>query len=172
MNISYIIGQSLGLIALCVGLTVFLQRSDRKLKYRLALYTAIMSCHFFLLNAYPAGISTALNSTRTIVSIYYRRVLAMYVFMLLAMGLSLFKLTHGMELLPIAGTLMSTYAFFKLRGLKMRYLMWVSTLCWTIYNIWLGSIGGSMIEGIFLIMNGVTTYRLRKLVLNGQNPFI
>lgn len=171
MTTSYIIGQALGLIALCFGLTVFLQKSDLKLKYRLAIYTLIMSAHFFFLGAYSAGISAALNGTRTIVSIHYRKVAMMYFFMLLALVLAVPKITHFMEVLPIIGTFLSTYAFFKLRGLKMRYVICISALCWTIFNIWVGSVGGSLIEGTFVVMNAVTTYRLRKMVKNGQDPF-
>lgn len=171
MDIAFIIAQAVGLLALAVGLTVFLQRSDRRLKYRLALYTGVISIHFFLLGAYPAAISAALNGTRTVVSIHYRKVHMMYVFMLLTLVLAVPKITHWMEILPIAGTFMSTYAFFKLKDLKMRYLLCCSAICWTIYNIWVGSIGGSLIEGTFVIMNAVTTYRLRKMVKNGINPF-
>lgn len=171
MTTAYIIGQGFGLIALAIGLTVFLQKSDRKLKYRLATYTGLISVHFFLLGAYPAAISAALNGTRTIVSIHYRKVQMMYLFMALTLILAVPKITHWMEVLPIMGTFMSTYAFFKLTDFKMRYFMCASSICWTIFNIWVGSIGGSLIEGTFVIMNVVTTYRFHKMMKNGINPF-
>lgn len=172
MSTTYIIAQGIGLIALAVGATVFLQKSDRKLKYRLASYTAIISVHFFMLGAYPAAISAALNGTRTIVSIYYRKVYMMYFFMGLTLLLAVPKITHWMEVLPILGTFMSTYAFFKLTEFKMRYFMCGSSLMWMIFNIWAGSIGGSLIEGLFVVMNVVTTYRFHKMVQSGENPFV
>lgn len=171
MSLSYILGQVLGIVAFAIGVTVFLQKTDRKLKYRLATYTLFMAGHFFLLGAVPAGVSALLNSTRTIVSIHFRRVIIMYIFMALTLLLAVPHMSHWMEVLPIVGTFMSTFAFFKLSTLNMRYAMWMSTLCWTIYNVWVGSIGGSAIEATFLVMNGITTYRLRKLVLEGKNPF-
>lgn len=50
--------------------------------------------------------------------------------------------------------------------------MWCSTACWVTHNIWLGSIGGSLIEGSFLIMNGLAIVRFHRLVKQGIDPFV
>ncbi|WP_440583040.1 YgjV family protein [Yersinia wautersii] len=38
-------------------------------------------------------------------------------------------------------------------------------------NVWLGSIGGSLIEGSFLLLNGFNIIRFRRLQLQGIDPF-
>lgn len=162
MEMPYILGQGLGIIALFIGITVFLQKDDLRLKYRLAIYTLVMSAHFFLLGAYSAGISAGLNGTRTLVSIRYPRIIFMYLFMALTLLFAGAQVSTAIELLPIIGTLLSTYALFKLDGIKMRCFMLCSTACWVIYNISLGTIGGIIIESIFLVINGSTTYRIFK----------
>lgn len=63
------------------------------------------------------------------------------------------------------GTVISTWALFRTSGLTTRSVMWISTACWFIHNVWLGSIGGSLIEGSFLLLNGFNIIRFRRLQL-------
>lgn len=49
--------------------------------------------------------------------------------------------------------------------------MWCSTACWVIHNAWLGSIGGTLIEGSFLLMNGLNIIRFRRMQKRGIDPF-
>ncbi len=67
------------------------------------------------------------------------------------------------ELLPVIGTIVSTWALFRCKGLTMRCVMWFSTCCWVIHNFWAGSIGGTMIEGSFLLMNGLNIIRFWRM---------
>ena len=85
--------------------------------------------------------------------------------------LGLAKLQHAMELLPIIGTLASTWALFRCSGLTVRCVMWCSTACWVIHNAWLGSIGGTLIEGSFLLMNGLNIIRFWRMQRKGIDPF-
>ncbi len=167
----YYLGQGLGILAFFIGLTVFIQRDDKKLKIRLVIYTACMGLHFFLLGATPAGISASLNSVRTLVSIYFRKSVMMYIFITLTLTLALPNIHHWMELLPVIATIMSTVAFFKFTELKLRITMWLSTVGWVIYNFWIGSVGGTLIESSFLLINGVAIYRFAVLKKKGIDPF-
>ena len=81
------------------------------------------------------------------------------------------KLQHAMELLPIIGTVASTWALFRCKGLTVRCVMWCSTACWVTHNLWLGSIGGTLIEGSFLIVNGLNIIRFRRMQKRGIDPF-
>lgn len=168
----YYLGQGLGILAFFIGLTVFIQRDDKQLKLRLVIYTAFIGVHFFLLGAMPAGISASLNSVRTLVSIYFRKQIFMYIFIVLTLVLTIPNISHGIELLPVFGTIISTVAFFKATKLKLRIIMWISTACWVTYNIWLGTIGGALIETSFLIINGISIYRFSILLKKGIDPFI
>ncbi|PTF35837.1 hypothetical protein BUY60_15765, partial [Staphylococcus epidermidis] len=46
-----------------------------------------------------------------------------------------------------------------------------STCCWVIHNFWAGSIGGTMIEGSFLLMNGLNIIRFWRMQKRGIDPF-
>lgn len=168
---SYYLGQGIGIFAFLIGLTVFIQRDDKKLKIRLIIYTAFMGLHFFLLGATPAGISASLNAVRTLVSIYFRKSVIMYIFITLTLTLTLPNIHHSMEYLPVVATIMSTVAFFKFSQLKLRITMWLSTVCWVIYNFWIGTLGGMLIESSFLLINGIAIYRFTILRKKGIDPF-
>ncbi|MEA9390395.1 YgjV family protein [Acerihabitans sp. TG2] len=168
----YWFAQAVGGLAFIVGITMFVKRDDRKFKLQLALYSLIIGCHFFLMGANAAGTSAVLNSVRTVISTRTRSIIVMFVFITLTLALGLSEVKHAVELLPIIGTVMSTWALFRTSGLTTRCVMWCSTAGWVTHNIWLGSIGGSLIEGSFLIVNGFNIIRFRRMQLRGIDPFV
>ncbi|MDF7681782.1 YgjV family protein [Enterobacteriaceae bacterium ESL0689] len=170
-NSLYYIGQCIGILAFFIGLTVFIQRDDKKLKQRLVIYSSCISLHYFFLGATPAGVSALLTSVRTLISIYFRKKIFMYIFIFLVLALAAPDIKHGMEILPVSGTVMSTIAFFTATRLKLRVIMWLSTAQWVAYNLWLGTIGGTLIETSFLIINGIAILRFRLLLKKGIDPF-
>lgn len=167
----YWIAQGVGVLAFVVGITTFINRDERRFKLQLAGYSAIIGLHFFLMGAAPAGMSAELNALRTVVSLKTRRLWVMALFIALTLGLGLAKLNHLMELLPIVGTVASTWALFRCKGLTIRRVMWCSTACWVTHNLWLGSIGGTLIEGSFLAINGLYIIRFWRMEKKGINPF-
>ncbi|MDC9821049.1 YgjV family protein [Pectobacterium polonicum] len=167
----YWIAQSVGVLAFVVGITMFFNRNDQKFKIQLSAYSAVIGLHFFLMGANAAGASALLNSARTLISLKTHNILVMFVFISLTLLFGLSGMKHAMELLPIAGTVASTWALFRTSGLTTRCVMWCSTACWVAHNIWLGSIGGSLIEGSFLLMNGFNIIRFWRMQKRGIDPF-
>ncbi|WP_409160331.1 YgjV family protein [Pectobacterium sp. B2J-2] len=167
----YWIAQSVGVLAFLVGITMFFNRNDQKFKIQLSAYSAVIGLHFFLMGANAAGASALLNSARTLISLKTHNILMMFVFISLTLLFGLSGMQHAMELLPIAGTVASTWALFRTSGLTTRCVMWCSTACWVAHNIWLGSIGGSLIEGSFLLMNGFNIIRFWRMQQRGIDPF-
>ncbi|MDQ5891408.1 MAG: hypothetical protein QG613_278 [Pseudomonadota bacterium] len=167
----YWIAQSVGVLAFLVGITMFFNRNDQKFKIQLSAYSAVIGLHFFLMGANAAGASALLNSARTLISLKTHNILVMFVFISLTLLFGLSGMNHPMELLPIAGTVASTWALFRTYGLTTRCVMWCSTACWVAHNIWLGSIGGSLIEGSFLLMNGFNIIRFWRMQQRGIDPF-
>ena len=163
--------QGVGVLAFFVGITMFFNRNDRRFKQQLSAYSAIIGVHFLLMGANPAGMSALLNAVRTQISLKTRNQWVMVVFIALTLIFGIGKAKHLMELLPVVGTVVSTWALFRTSGLTTRCIMWCSTCCWVIHNIWLGSIGGSLIEGSFLLMNGYNILRFRQLQRQGIDPF-
>ncbi|MEH2920536.1 YgjV family protein [Samsonia erythrinae] len=165
------IAQSVGVLAFLVGITMFFNRNDKKFKIQLSAYSAVIGLHFFLMGANAAGASAMLNATRTLISLKTHNILVMFVFISLTLIFGLSGMRHAMELLPIVGTVVSTWALFRTSGLTTRCVMWCSTACWVTHNIWLGSIGGSLIEGSFLLMNGFNILRFWRMQRRGIDPF-
>ncbi|MNQ93670.1 Inner membrane protein YgjV [compost metagenome] len=150
------LAQLLGLLACAIGATAFLQRQDTKLRLHLTLNGALLTLHFMMLGSTAAAINCLLCAVRTWVSGYHRTTAIMLLFIALAWGLVLPQLEHPIQLLTLIGTTLSTYALFRLEGLSLRWCMLASSLCWVIHNIWAGSIGGILLEGMFLVINGYT----------------
>lgn len=167
----YWIGQIIGIIAFFVGVTIFLHRTDNGFRGQLAIYSTMIGIHFFCMGANVAGVSALLNTTRTVISMRTRNTVVMVAFILLTLFFGIYHFKHPMEILPMFGTIISTWALFRTRGLTTRYILWFATACWTIYNAWLGSIGGSLTEGCFLIVNALTIIRFRRMQKQGIDPF-
>lgn len=168
---AYWLAQGVGVIAFLIGITTFINRDERKFKIQLSLYSAVIGVHFFLMGAFPAGSSAVLNSVRTLITLRTRSLWVMAAFIILTGGIGLAKFHHPIELLPVIGTLVSTWALFRSKGLPMRCIIWCSTCCWVIHNAWLGSIGGTLIEGSFLFMNGLNIIRFWRMQKRGIDPF-
>ncbi|WP_127959113.1 YgjV family protein [Serratia microhaemolytica] len=154
------LAQLLGLLACAIGAAAFLQRQDAKLRLHLTLNGALLALHFLLLGATAAAINCLLCAVRTWISGYYRSIGVMLLFMLLAAVLVIPQLEHPIQWLTLIGTLLSTYALFRLQGMGLRLCMLASTLCWIVHNIWAGSLGGMLLEGMFLVINSYTIFSL------------
>lgn len=151
---------------------MFFNRDEQRFRLQLSAYSAIIGCHFFLMGASAAGSSAMLNALRNLVAAKTRSSIAMLVFIVLTLAFGLWRMQHAVEILPIFGTVISTWAIFRTTGLTTRCVMWVSTVCWVIHNVWLGSIGGSLIEGSFLLLNGFNIIRFYRLQRQGIDPFL
>ncbi|ACR67740.1 YgjV family protein [Edwardsiella ictaluri] len=171
MNGELLFAQGVGVVAFLIGITTFFNRDERRFRLQLALYSAIIGAHFFLMGASAAGMSAELNAIRSVATTRTRNVWIMVLFIALTLGLGSWELKHPVEVLPIAGTIVSTWALFRCRGLVTRCLMWCSTACWVIHNLWLGSLGGSLIEGSFLLINGYNIVRFYRMQRRGIDPF-
>ncbi|MFS6801373.1 YgjV family protein [Edwardsiella tarda] len=171
MNSAYLFAQGVGVVAFLVGITTFFNRDERRFRLQLALYSSIIGVHFFLMGASTAGMSAELNAIRSVVATRTRNLWVMVLFIVLTLVLGGGELQHPLEVLPIVGTIASTWALFRCRGLTTRCVMWCSTACWVIHNLWLGSLGGSLIEGSFLLVNGYNIVRFYRMQRRGIDPF-
>lgn len=54
---AYWLAQGVGVIAFLIGITTFINRDERRFRLQLAVYSAIIGVHFFLMGAGPAGMS-------------------------------------------------------------------------------------------------------------------
>ncbi|WP_226571667.1 YgjV family protein [Mangrovibacter yixingensis] len=168
----YWLAQGIGVIAFLIGITTFLNRDERRFKVQLSIYSAVIGIQFFLMGAFPAGASAELNAIRTLITLRTRSLWVMVIFIVLTLLSGSIHVEYWFEILPVIGTVASTWALFRCKGLTTRCVMWCSTACWLTHNVLLGSIGGTLIEGSFLIVNGVTIIRFWKMQKRGIDPFL
>jgi hypothetical protein len=154
--------QAIGFIALIVGVSAFLHRDDQKLRYYLTAFTFLMAIHFFMLGLWTAAIMALLGSTRNYVSSLTNNIWVMLLFLLAAWLLAIPNSSEWVHLLPVIGVSLGTWAVFREKGIRMRFLMAIGTVCWFSHNFLVGSIGGVIIEGIFLVVNTRTMLKLFK----------
>jgi hypothetical protein len=155
--------QLVGIIALVIGVSAFLQKNDQLLRRNLTIYTLLMGFHFMLLDLWASAITAWLGTIRTYISMRTRNVWVMLGFISVVLILAIPNAQTVVDYLPIAGTTFGTWAMFRETGIRMRLLMFLGTLCWLSHNFLVGSIGGTIIESIFLGVNATTMWKLFKL---------
>ena len=152
--------QCVGLIALVIGVTAFVQKHDDHLRRYLTLYTLLMGLQFMLLGLWAGAFAAWLGTLRTYISLHTKNIWVMSIFLGIFWLITFPRADQLADYLAIAGTSVGTWAMFREHGLRMRCLMFIGTLCWLSHNFMVGSIGGTLIEMIFLLVNGRTMFRL------------
>lgn len=155
-----ILAQTIGGIAFLIGVFAFLQKEDLRFRYFMVAFCFVMAIHFAMMGAIVGAIGVTVNGVRAFVSIKTRSKYAMWFFIALLIAMTLPKVTSPIELLPVIGSAVGTWALFYLTGIKMRSVILFNSCCWFTHNLWLGSIGGSLVEGTFIITNLMTIYRM------------
>jgi len=152
--------QLAGYLALALGVTAFLQKSDQRLKLFNATQGLVYALHFFLLGNPPAGASALLSSCRSFLALRYRSLVlgAVFIAANLALGAALTHSRAGW--LPITASCIATAAIFTLRGVPLRCALLTSTLLWLANNLLSGSIGGTVLEVANASINISTMIRM------------
>lgn len=152
--------QMVGLLGFAIGVTGFFHKNDRNLRLQMALFGWIMTVHFLMLGAVTAAIGTGVSGTRSYISTKTQSVKVMGVFIALLWILAIPNISGPLQVIPLIGTTVATYGFFKTSGIKFRLLILFNTCCWLINNYLVGSIGGLMSETTFFIVNSSIIFRM------------
>lgn len=154
------LAQALGFVSFALGIAAFYQKDDKKLKVVMVVFNINHMVHFFLLGAVTAGFSALLSAFRTALSVKFQSKLLAYFFIGCNLAVGFYLAEQWLDLLPIAGACIGTYALFCLEGIKMRLAFLAGALCWLSNNIVVGSIGGTLLEATLLSVNVITMLRL------------
>jgi len=152
--------QLVGYVAFLLGVTAFAQRIDWRLKFLVASECVVYTLHFFLLGNNPAAASALISATRTFLSLKTRSPWVAGFMLAINVILGAVLATTWTSWFSVAAGCSGTVAVFFLKGIGMRLLLLVATLCWLTNNILSGSIGGTLLEGIIAVVNTVTILRL------------
>ena len=152
--------QVVGYLALALGITAFLQKSDQRLKFFNASQGLFYALHFVLLGNLPASASSLLSSLRSFLALRYRSWLLGAAIIGVNVGLGAAFAKNAAGWLPVIGSCIATMAIFTMKGVPFRCVLLTSTLLWLANNIISGSIGGTLLEVANAIINIWTMIRM------------
>ncbi len=154
------LAQLVGLLSFALGIYCFYQRSDQRLR-TVMLVMQINNCiHFGLLGAATSVFSSMLSVVRTGLSLRTRSPLVAWLFIALSLAIGLWMAERWQDMLPIVGSCIGTYALFCLAGIRMRIAFLIGAIFWLGNNILIGSLGGTLMESTFIVMNLRTIYKI------------
>ncbi|MDC5819084.1 YgjV family protein [Vibrio europaeus] len=154
------LAQIVGGFAFIIGVMAFWQKDDTRFRYQMMVFCLVMGVHFILMGATVAAIGVIINAVRSFASIKTQSRKVMWFFIGLMWLMTLPNITHLFEFMTVVGSSVATWALFSKQGIALRSLILFNSLCWVVHNIWLGSIGGSLIEATFIVTNLITIVRL------------
>jgi hypothetical protein len=162
--------QLAGYLALALGVTAFLQRSDRRLKLFNATQGLVYALHFLLLGNLPASASSLLSSCRSFLAVRYRSLVlgAVIIVSNIGLGAALSRTRAGW--LPVVASCIATAAIFTLSGIPLRLVLLTSTLLWLANNLVSVSIGGTLLEIANATINIFTMIRLARSASEIESP--
>lgn len=156
------LGQFFGLLSFVLGIACFYQRDDRRLKIIMFALQLNNCVHFALMGVPTAVMSSLFSMVRTGLSLYTRSLLVAWLFISASLALGLWLSSTWQDMLPVIGSCIGTYALFCLQGIRMRLAFLLGACFWLSNNLWVGSIGGSLLEITLITVNLRTIYKLRQ----------
>lgn len=152
--------QVAGYFAFVLGVTAFLQKTDRRLKFFNASQSLIYALHFVMLGNLPASASSLISSARSFLALRFKSftlavaIVAVY----LAAGFLVVKSATGW--LTVVASCVATVAIFTLTGIPLRLVLLCCTGAWLANNILSRSIGGTLLEFSIAVINITTMIRM------------
>src|SRR4051812_44659061 len=122
--------QMAGYLAFVFGVTAFLQRSDRRLKFFNGSQGLIYCLHFVLLGNLPAASSSLISSMRPFLALRFlsRWLAAAIVILNVIVGAAFVR--GGAGWLPVIAACCAPVAIFTMRGVALRSVLFGCTLMW------------------------------------------
>lgn len=162
--------QVVGYLALVLGVTAFLQKSDQRLKFFNATQSLVYALHFVLLGHLPACASSLVSSLRSFLALRSQSMWLGAVMIAANLGLGVAFVTSWAGWLPVIGSCIATFAIFTMRGIPFRIVLLTSTLFWLANNIITGSIGGTVLELANVTINISTMIRMARSQAASLSP--
>lgn len=186
-SLLWVIAQIIGGIALLFGINAFTQKNDKTFKSKMGIFCLIESVHFFLLDAFSACLGCVVNSLRSYVSVRTKSKYVMFIFLFVLWMFGLFSIirfdfeylnnaynmfgfsgilniysNNLIRFLPLIGSSIGTVGLFLLNDIKLRFSILICSFLWLIHNIAVVSIGPTIMEITFIIVNISTINKLLK----------
>ena len=167
MDIGYIIGQILGIIAIIIGFITFQMKTKRQILF-LQTTTAVLFCfHYFLIGA-PTGVAMNVVATvRNIVYDYcgtkgYKTKLVPIAFVVIQAVMAILVWEAWYSVFVLLGICINTYCMSLSNPQTVRSSILVSSPLVLVYNVCTRSIGGMIYESVAVVSSAIGLVRYMK----------
>ncbi|STE18976.1 inner membrane protein [Escherichia coli] len=146
---AFFLSQLLACISFVLDISAFHFRRRAMTLVLLTSSTSLLAIHFYLLHQPAAAGLMLIAACRYAITIVTQRRWAMWGFMIGSLLCSAYLWQGMWGLLPLAGSLLMTYASFQTQGGKLRGYTLCGSLCWLLNNAIVGSPVAVMMELAF-----------------------
>ncbi|MDR5898675.1 YgjV family protein [Halomonas vilamensis] len=157
MSVSALAGQFFGLVALVICLVAFASKNDDRLLVLLISANVAFALQFVFFASWTAAALTLLVIVRIILA---RRFVGSNVVMIGVLVANVVAATltwqSAVDTLPLTAATLGTVGMFMLRGIAMRVVLGLAAFAWMLNNVIIGSVGGTLAEGLIVVTNMVT----------------
>ncbi len=154
------ITQIVGYVAYVLTVITFWQKNDKRLLLINAASAATWVLHYGLLGAWAGAATEALVTIRSILSVYMidirHKHLAAGLFILGFIVIGVITYAHWYDLFVIIACILGTISMVYWKNIQMRWGILASLLCWLLYTLGVGSVGG-VLSSITIIMTQIAT---------------
>ena len=161
LNVSLLAGQFFGLVALAICLVAFASKQDDRLMVLLISANVAFALQFMFFASWTAAVLTLLVIVRIVLARRFvgsHKVLAA---VLVANCLAaVLTWQHWVDVFPLIAATLGSLSMFLLRGIAMRVGLGLAELAWMLNNLLIGSIGGTLAEGLVVVTNAITIWRM------------
>ncbi|MCK7547851.1 YgjV family protein [Marinobacter koreensis] len=164
MSTAEIFGQIFGVIALAFCIAGFANRNDDRLMVLLISANVAFALMFACFQSWTAAALTVLVIVRITLARRYpgnRVFLAVLLAVNLVVAWATWKTVT--DIFPLTAAVLGTFGMFMLRGIPLRIVLGLAALSWMLNNLVIGSLGGTLAEGMVLVTNIITIIRLHRL---------
>ena len=171
MTWNLILGQVFSLIGLGLCLAGFSSKRDDRLLVLLISANVAFAIHFVLFESWTAAALTVLVVVRIFLARKYPGNLKV-MFGLLVLSVIAAALTWRtmVDVFPLLAMTLATLGMFLCRGIPLRIMLGLAAFAWMMNNILIGSIGGTITEGLILVTNVITIFRIARAQRRGLLP--
>lgn len=157
-------GQIVSLIALGFCIAGFASKQDDRLMVLLISANVAFAAQFALFGSWTAAVLSLLVIGRIMLARRYLGSWPVMLGVLAANAVAAFMTwKSAVDIFAITAAVLGTVGMFMLRGIPLRLMLGGAAISWMLNNIMIGSVGGTLAEGMVVITNFITIYRLVRM---------
>lgn len=163
MTLAEMLGQFFGLVALALCIAGFANKNDDRLMVLLISANVAFVLMFASFQSWTPAALTALVIVRIELARRFQGNWWLMLGLLAVSGLAAWATWQSLtDMFAVLAMTFGTVAMFMLRGIPLRVTLGLAAFCWMLNHIAVGSVGGTLAEGLVIITNIITIIRLHR----------